>query len=106
MKDLTDGKLDEALKYAKSIKDDSLQKCLDRIKHYEDEHKKVNNDIETDIMTDFAPSFYFVRYNTVTESFISDGGIIFHGKRDNGGNGSSPTFSVNLTPTNGWAIHT
>ena len=34
------------------------------------------------------------------------GGLIFHGKHDNGGDGSAPTFSVNLTPTNGWAVHT
>jgi len=34
------------------------------------------------------------------------GGLIFHGKHDNGGDGGAPTFSVNLTPTTGWAVHT
>lgn len=34
------------------------------------------------------------------------GGLIFHGKHDNGGDGSAPTFSVNLTSTNGWGTHT
>jgi hypothetical protein len=107
MKDLIDGKLDEALKYAESIKDDSLQKCLDRLKQYEETYKDGGDNIETEITTDFAPySFYFVRFRQNTPEFISNGGIIFHGKHDNGGDGSSPTFSVNLTPTNSWAIHT
>ena len=34
------------------------------------------------------------------------GGLIFHGSHDGGGNGSAPTFSVCLTPTDGWSIHT
>ena len=34
------------------------------------------------------------------------GGLIFHGPHDNGGDGSAPTFSVNLNPTDGWSIHT
>jgi len=107
MKDLTGGKLDEALKYAESIKDDSLQKCLDRLKKIEENYKNDETEVETEISTDFAPySFYFVRMYKNTTNFISNGGIIFHGKHDNGGDGSSPTFSVNLTPTNGWAIHT
>jgi hypothetical protein len=33
------------------------------------------------------------------------GGVIFHGA-DGGGNGGAPTFSVSLTPTDGWSIHT
>jgi hypothetical protein len=35
-----------------------------------------------------------------------NGGLIYHGKHDNGGDGSAPTFSVNLTPQYGWSIHT
>jgi hypothetical protein len=35
-----------------------------------------------------------------------NGGLIYHGSHDNGGDGSSPTYSVNLTPTTGWCIHT
>lgn len=107
MKDLTEGKLDEALKYAESIKDESLQKCLDRLKQSEKKYKEDGDNIETDITTDFAPySFYFVRYRQNTKGFISNGGIIFHGKHDNGGDGGSPTFSVCIEPVNGWSIHT
>ena len=35
-----------------------------------------------------------------------NGGIIFHGQHDNGGDGSAPTYSVCLTTTDGWSIHT
>jgi hypothetical protein len=97
MKDLTEGKLDEALKYAETIKDDSLQKCLKRLDY---------DGVEAEVMTDFAPlSFYFVRYDK-DRKFRGNGGIIFHGKHDNGGDGGAPTFSVCLTPCNGWQIHT
>lgn len=34
------------------------------------------------------------------------GGIIFHGRHDNGGDGGPSTFSVCLSPTDGYAIHT
>lgn len=104
MTDLTEGKLDEALEFAKKIGDDSLQKCLDRLKQVEDNH---DGTIQTNISSDFAPySFYFVRYDKQTGDFKSNGGIIFHGEHDNGGDGGSPTFSVCLEPVNGWSIHT
>jgi len=35
-----------------------------------------------------------------------NGGLIFHGPHDNGGDGGAPTFSVNLSPQDGWSIHT
>ena len=35
-----------------------------------------------------------------------NGGLIFHGNHDGGGNGGAPTFSVNLTPADGWSVHT
>jgi len=35
-----------------------------------------------------------------------NGGLIFHGPHDNGGDGGAPTFSVNLMPSHGWNIHT
>jgi hypothetical protein len=109
MKDLTEGKLTEALAYAVSIKDDSLHRCIDRLKLVEARYAERGEDIETNITTDFAPySFYFVRYRPCNKEHrvISNGGIIFHGAHDNGGDGEAPTFSVNLTPTTGWTIHT
>ena len=97
MNDLTEGKLDEALKYAETIKNDSLKNCLDRLK---------STELTVNITTDFAPlSFYFTKFDK-DGNFRGNGGIIFHGKHDNGGDGGAPTFSVCLEPVNGWSIHT
>ena len=38
--------------------------------------------------------------------FWFNGGLIFHGPHDNGGDGGAPTFSVNLGVGYGWAMHT
>lgn len=63
------------------------------------------------LFKDFAPhSFEFVKevlYKGETEwTFQYNGGLIFHGSHDNGGNGGAPTYSVNLSPQDGWSIHT
>ena len=38
--------------------------------------------------------------------FWFNGGLIFHGRHDGGGDGGAPTFAVNLNPGIGWSIHT
>ena len=59
-----------------------------------------------DLYSDFAPySFFWSQYNTAGQRGLS-GGLIYHGQHDGGGNGGAPTFSVNLMPMSGWAIHT
>lgn len=60
---------------------------------------------------DFAPeSFQFdkeVLYDGKEEwKYLHNGGVIFHGTHDGGGNGGAPTYSVNLTPQDGWSVHT
>ena len=60
---------------------------------------------------DFAPhSFEFVKevmYEGKSEwEFQFNGGIIFHGPHDNGGDGGAPTYSVSLSPQDGWSVHT
>jgi len=101
IKDVTQGKLSEALEFAKSINDTSLQDCIDRLNAID-----KNCDTETTVMEDYAPrSFYFERYDK-EKNFRGNGGIIFHGHHDGYGSGSVPTFSVTLTPTKGWCIHT
>jgi hypothetical protein len=67
--------------------------------------------IRVRLFADFAPqSFEF--YREVKKEGGEDwltcthGGLIFHGSHDNGGDGGAPTFSVNLTPQDGWSIHT
>jgi len=104
MVDLTEGKLEEALEFAKTIGDNSLQACLDRLKKVEENY---GGSVQTNISTDFAPySFYFCRHDKESGDFKGNGGVIFHGKHDNGGDGGAPTFSVCLEPCNGWQIHT
>ena len=56
---------------------------------------------------DFAPfSLYFEREKN--NVFDGNGGFIFHGIHDGGGNGSAPTFSVSIDPDtrSHWSIHT
>ena len=56
---------------------------------------------------DFAPlSLYFERKKN--NVFDGNGGFIFHGQHDGGGNGGAPTFSVELNPDtkSHWSIHT
>jgi hypothetical protein len=95
--DLTEGKLEEQLRFASEHEDTSLQNCIMRFFLYQGTEVRISND--------FAPrSFYFQLMDK--ERYSMNGGIIYHGAHDNGGDGSSPTFSVNLTPIKGWSIHT
>lgn len=78
------------------------------------------NEIVGFVYADFAPlSLTFGRYridsdwpihetNSIEKSYCGNGGIIYHGPHDNGGDGSAPTFSVSLNPDSNphWSIHT
>jgi len=67
MVDLTEGKLDEALEYAKKIGDESLQSCLDRLKKTEETYELDGRPIQINVSTDFAPlSFYFEKHDKST----------------------------------------
>ena len=103
MKDLTEGMLEKELEYAKSIGNDTLQKCIDRLKQVDD-----NMETETTICNDFAPrSFYFQRMG-INDRESGNGGIIFHGPHDGYGSGSAPSFSVSIdgSKETRWEIHT
>ena len=87
----------------------TLKRCFDRMNQW------IENRPGTRVILfkDFAPySFEFAlqKNNKFGHesgwSTIMNGGLIFHGRHDNGGDGSAPTFSVNLTPVDGWSIHT
>lgn len=61
--------------------------------------------------SDFAPHSFTFYVETQYEGeeewkFQLNGGLIFHGSHDGGGDGSAPTFSVNMSPQDGWSIHT
>lgn len=102
MTDLTEGALQQELDYAKSIGNDSLQRCIDRLKMADQ-----NCETETQVVRDFAPhSFYFVKQKD--GQFRGNGGIIFHGKHDGFGSGSASTFSVSISDSREtrWEIHT
>lgn len=76
---------------------DSLQQQLDRL-----EQIAVNTRSSCRLFKDFSPqSFTFSMSNIGLH-----GGLIYHGRHDNGGDGSAPTFAVSLTPVQGWSIHT
>lgn len=86
MIDLTEGRLDEQLVYAKEINEASLFLCINNLINYD----KKNN-TETKLMTDFAHrSFYFERMKE--DRCVLNGGIIFH------------SGSENIKPT--WRCHT
>jgi len=100
------------IKFAESKNDKSLIECLTQLEkittNANDRLKNQNSEpdfYKLNIYNDFAPySFYFVIRNNAGQYL--NGGIIYHGKHDNGGDGGAPTYSVNLNPVNGWAIHT
>lgn len=116
---------DEAKKVLKEIMH-SLKNAGSNVKHYRESLRRNllylhtyacwTEDGKVDIRLgkcklggDFAPwSFSLLMYKVVDgkDKFWFNGGMIFHGKHDGGGNGSAPTFSVCLEPTNGWSIHT
>ena len=86
-----------------------LQTVLDRLQWFED-----NRNQDVYLYSDFALySFYFEMWDKDIpekqrnrDNRWMNGGAIFHGAHDGGGNGGAPTFSVNLSSISGWAIHT
>jgi len=105
MIDKTQNKLKEAIQLSRTRKDQSLIRCLIELRNIERQIASRGSKCEMFIYTDFTPySFYFEHF--VNDIFSGNGGIIFHGKHDGFGNGSAPTFSVTLSPTDGWCIHT
>lgn len=100
MIDCTNGRLAECIKHAKNTKDPSLIHCLKRLRNVD---RKQGS--ETKIYHDWAPySLYFER--VYKDSSKINGGIIYHGSHDGYGSGSAPTFSVCLSGSKGWSIHT
>jgi hypothetical protein len=105
---------DEVVAFAKKVglsekknEDDnsSLKSRLDYLDHYGgDDNTRVH------LGRDFAPySFSFVieRKSAAGDwRCLFEGGLLFHGAHDGGGNGSAPALAVCMTPTTGWSVHT
>lgn len=109
--DTTFGHLDEVKAFAERVgKAESLQKNLEYLGTY-----ACNDGRQTRcrLFRDFAPMSFFFRMELKQEHEPDDayrfwfvGGLIYHGPHDNGGDGGAPTFSVSITPQDGWSIHT
>ena len=87
--------------------EEQLQSQLDYLDSYSDPNRDGNTICQ--LRKDFAPySFAFTMQRKQGAELVNwfPGGLIFHGAHDNGGDGGAPTFSVNLTPCNGWVVHT
>lgn len=99
--------LDEVKKFAESIgKLDDLNSKLESLSN----RQYCDHEVKCLLFKDFAPySFVFIIQIETAENLwesVMNGGLIFHGQYDNGGDGGAPTFSVNLEPVSGWSIHT
>ena len=83
----------------------------DYLDKYADYEKENGVDIRCRLYKDFAPysfAFNMERREKGEEKwkFWFNGGLIFHGDHDRGGDGGAPTFSCNLIPQHGWSVHT
>lgn len=88
---------EKTVKYAESIGDETLNKCIERLKQWE---VNSNGRYEIELYTDFAPySFEFAEVaRDVTRGVV--GGLLYHGKPDR-------SFAVMIEgPFHGWSIHT
>lgn len=102
--DNTEGHLEQVRAYAETVQlREQLEEKLAYLRDYRDDT------VRCQLFKDFAPqSFYFVmeiKKDGKWEQFFN-GGLIFHGVHDRGGDGGAPTFSVNMSPTTAWSIHT
>ncbi|NQU52164.1 MAG: hypothetical protein HQ522_06450 [Bacteroidetes bacterium] len=100
--DCTNGKLTKIKTFAK---ENHLARefvsSFRRFKNYSE------NGYEVFLYPDWAPQSlsFLLKWNGKNSM---NGGFIFHGVHDGGGNGSAPTFSVCLNPStkSHWSIHT
>lgn len=95
---------DKVVDFAKKI--NMFDQLNDRLEYLQDYSDQVTR---CKLYKDSAPySFAFTmeKKNGDDWKVWFYGGLIYHGSHDNGGDGGAPTFSVNINPMDGWAIHT
>ena len=82
---------EQVVQYAESIRDTSLQNCMERLKAWE---KNPDRPCEIELYHDWAPySFGFTqRYPDGSRGIV--GGLLYHGSPDE-------SFAVQLTPFTG-----
>lgn len=99
MKILSQERFDEAQNYARKLGDNSFDECVERLKKWERSEYNIKKKCEIVLYQDFAP------YSMMFEERYEDGtcgicgGLIYHGSPD-------VSCSVQLTPKQGWQIHT
>ena len=87
---------DKEILIMKAIKNDTLQKCIDRLKQWEE---NPNCPCEIELYYDSAPhSFGFRQVYPDGRTGIV-GGLLYHGQPDQ-------SFAVLMNPIHGWTIHT
>lgn len=96
MKILCQEHYNKTVQYANSIGDKTLENCLDRLKHWE---QNPNFPCEIELYYDSAPySFGFTqRYPDGHTGIV--GGLLYHGIPDR-------SFAFMIDPIHGWSIHT
>jgi hypothetical protein len=68
--------------------------------------------IRVSLAKDFAPMSFSVvwerRQSDGSYKYMLNGGLVFHGPHDNGGDGGMPTLSVEINPNvkPHWSVHT
>ncbi len=103
-------KFQKALEFARKTNQlEQFKSKLNYLHNYAGKEKTVCY-----LYNDFAPlSFEFVMMEwrekedeTKVLRQWFNGGLIYHGPHDGFGSGQGPTFSVTLTKTDGWSVHT
>jgi hypothetical protein len=101
--DYTNGRLNEIIEFADNNKLTlELYTTLSRF------YRHLANGYNVELYPDFAPMSMTFAIKNDDGTVSLNGGFIFHGNHDNGGDGGAPTFSVSLDNDSKprWSIHT
>ena len=83
----------KVVEYAKSIGDNTLQQCIERLQQWE---KISNGKYEIEIYRDFAPHSFGFAERTPDGRTGVVGGVLYHGRPDE-------SYAVMLNPFHGWS---
>ena len=84
---------DKVVEYAKSIGDNTLQQCIERLQQWE---KNSNGKYEIELYWDFAPHSFGFAERTPDGRTGVVGGVLYHGRPDE-------SYAVMLNPFHGWS---
>ena len=83
----------KVVEYAKSIGDNTLQQCIERLQQWE---KNSNGKYEIELYRDFAPHSFGFAERTPDGRTGVVGGVLYHGRPDE-------SYAVMLNPFHGWS---